>query len=227
MGVMRPADHSLGAAAVAADGSVHRSGHGWVSWGMLGALLVLAATVVQLAVGAFVPGLPQFSGKAFGARLAAYPVLMLVAPAGWWLTSRRSGGRQTTTGPPWAAFTLIGAPFLVDVTGNTLDLYDRIAWWDDANHAVNWFLLCAGIGLLLVRARIRPTMALAGLVTGLGALLAILWELAEWYTFIRHGTELDTAYQDTLGDEALGLVGAAAAAGVVAWRARQAHSTTE
>ena len=48
-------------------------------------------------------------------------------------------------------------------------------------------------------------------VTGLGAVLAIGWELGEWYTFIRHGTELDTAYKDTLGDEALGTLGAASA----------------
>ena len=95
------------------------------------------------------------------------------------------------------------APFLIDVTGNTLDLYDTVDWWDDANHFVNWLLLCGGIGLLL--ARRGPTALGAGLlVTGLGALLAIGWELGEWYTFIRHGTELDTAYQDTLGDEALG-----------------------
>ena len=29
---------------------------------------------------------------------------------------------------PWAGFTLVMAPFLIDVTGNTLDLYDRVAW---------------------------------------------------------------------------------------------------
>jgi hypothetical protein len=49
--------------------------------------------------------------------------------------------------------------------------------------------------------------------------LAIGWELGEWYTFIRHGTELDTAYQDTLGDEALGTLGALVA-GLVLRRPR-------
>ena len=42
---------------------------------------------------------------------------------------------------------------------------------------------------------------------GVGALLAIGWELAEWWTFIRHGTELATAYTDTLGDLVLGTLG--------------------
>ena len=46
------------------------------------------------------------------------------------------------------------------------------------------------------------------MIAGLGAILAIGWELGEWYTFIRHGTEIDTAYEDTLGDETLGSLGA-------------------
>jgi hypothetical protein len=62
---------------------------------------------------------------------------------------------------------------------------------------------------------IAPQWVLAGLVTGGGALLAILWELGEWYTFIRHGTELATAYEDTLGDEILGTTGSALAAAVL------------
>ena len=53
-------------------------------------------------------------------------------------------------------------------------------------------------------------------MTGLGAVLAIGWELGEWFTFIRHGTELDTAYEDTLGDEILGTLGALVAGIVVA-----------
>lgn len=97
--------------------------------------------------------------------------------------------------------------FLVDVTGSTLDLYDRVVWWDDANHFVNWVFLNAGLGMLLVPA-VEKRWARVLLLTGLGAILAIGWELGEWYTFIRHGTELDTAYQDTLGDEALGTLGA-------------------
>ena len=60
------------------------------------------------------------------------------------------------------------------------------------------------------------------MVTGLGAILAICWEVGEWYTFIRLGTELEGAYEDTLGDELLGLVGGFVAALFVAWRSRTA-----
>ena len=163
---------------------------------------VLGLTVAQLGVGTFASSLQQFEGKAFGARLVAYPVMMLVVPVVWWLVHR---SRDVEV--PWGAFALVMAPFLIDVTGNTLDLYDSVTWWDDANHFVNWVLLCAGLGLLLLPG-IRESWARVLLVTGLGAVLAIGWELGEWYTFIRHGTELDTAYQDTLGDEALGTLGA-------------------
>ena len=186
---------------------------------------MFAATVAQLAVATFVDGLPQFEGKGFGARLVAYPLMMLAVPAAWFGYQRYRGHRGDGATPvPWAAFGLIMAPFLIDVTGNTLDLYDTLTWWDDANHFVNWFLLCLGIGLLLLRASIRPPWALGVLVAGIGALLAIVWELGEWYTFIRHGTELDTAYEDTLFDEVLGSLGAAIAGVATGRSARERRS---
>jgi hypothetical protein len=179
-------------------------------------MIVLGVTVGQLAVATFVPGIDRFDGKAFGARLLAYPVMMLLVPAGW----ARWGSRPL----PWGAFALVMLPFAIDVTGNSLDLYDAVSWWDDANHLVNWFLLALGAGLLLARGGVRPVWALAVLVAGVGALLAVGWELAEYWTFIRGGTELDTAYTDTLGDEALGCLGAAVAAAIVAARARRLPS---
>ncbi len=185
--------------------------------GLLAAAVILAATMLQLLVATFATGLPQFAGKGFAARLVAYPVLMLAVPVAWLLVTRLRGTSRADV--PWGAFALIMAPFLVDVTGNTFDLYDAVAWWDDANHLVNWFLLSLGIGLLLVRAHVSPRWALGLLVAGIGALLAIGWELGEWYTFIRHGTELATAYQDTLGDLALGTLGAALAGVLVVRRA--------
>ena len=162
---------------------------------------LLALTVAQLAVATFVPGLEQFEGKAFGARLVAYPLMMLLVPAVWMLVRHLRGGPDGLREPlPWAGFAWIMAPFLVDVTGNTLDLYDSVAWWDDANHFVNWLLLGLGVA-----------------VVGVGAVLAVAWELAEWWTFIRHGTELDTAYEDTLGDLALGTLGSLTAGLALMW----------
>jgi hypothetical protein len=182
---------------------------------------VFVLTVAQLAVATFVDGLSQFEGKGFGARLVAYPVMMLLVPVAWLAYQRfRARPGSPASALPWAGFALIMAPFLIDVTGNTLDLYDSLSWWDDANHFVNWFLLCAGIGLLLRRGAIRPAWALGLLVAGIGALLAVVWEIGEWYSFIRHGTELDTAYEDTLFDETLGSLGGAIAGFLIARRAR-------
>ena len=196
-----------------ADGGTRGTDRGFVA-----AVVVFAATMLQLLVATFATGLEQFAGKGFAARLVAYPVLMLAAPVAWLLVTRLRGTRPATV--PWGAFAVIMAPFLVDVTGNTLDLYDSVAWWDDANHLVNWFLLSTGIGMLLLGARISPRWALGVLIAGTGALLAIGWEIGEWYIFIRHGTELATAYQDTLGDQALGTVGAALAGVLVVRLAR-------
>ena len=178
--------------------------------------LILALTVGQLAVAEWVPGIDRFADKAFGARLLAYPALMLLVPAIWWVVVKR---RRPDAPPPYGAFSLIMLGFLVDVTGNSLDLYDSVTWWDDMNHFLNWFLLLAGIGLLIA-GPVRSGWARVLMIAGLGAVLAIGWELGEWYTFIRHGTEIDTAYEDTLGDETLGTLGALCAGLLVQLRMR-------
>lgn len=54
---------------------------------------------------------------------------------------------------------LVTVPFLVDVAGNALDLYDRLAWFDDVCHLVNWAVLSAGVGLALLRRADLPTWA--------------------------------------------------------------------
>ena len=152
-------------------------------------------------------GIDRFADKAFGARLLAYPLMMLLVPAIWWFCVKR---RRPDEPPPYGAFSLIMLGFLVDVTGNSLDLYDSVTWWDDLNHFANWVFLLTGIGLLIA-GPVRPAWARVLMIAGLGAILAIGWELGEWYTFIRHGTEIDTAYEDTLGDETLGTLGAVVA----------------
>ena len=157
-------------------------------------------------------GIERFADKAFGARLIAYPVLMLLVPAIWWLTVKR---RRPEAEVPYVAFALVMLGFLVDTTGNSLDFYDTLTWWDDMNHFVNWVFLNAGIGLLIVGA-VRPTWARIVVVAGIGSMLALGWEIGEWYTFIRHGTEIETAYEDTLADMTLGTLGGTLAAFMVA-----------
>jgi hypothetical protein len=76
-------------------------------------------------------------------------------------------------------------------------------------------LLVAAFGQLLVRLPVGP-LAAAGLMVGLGGVTAIVWEIGEYYTFIRDSPEVETAYTDTLGDMALGLAGSVLTAAIAA-----------
>ena len=139
-------------------------------------------------------------------RAIGYPLAALVVPVAWWLL-----GRPRRSPYPYAVDVLLVLPFLIDMAGNAANLYDTIGWWDDANHLVNWTILVAGFGQLLVRTPLQRVVV-AALAVGFGAVTAILWELLEYVTFIRHSSELRTAYTDTLGDLALGLTGSVVAA---------------
>jgi hypothetical protein len=137
------------------------------------------ALIGQLAVAVAWPDLPQFEGKAFAGRAIVYPVAVLLVPAVWWLLRRRRPIQF-----PYALDILWTLPFLIDVSGNTADLYDTISWWDDANHFVNWGILVAAFGQLLIRLPVGRLEAVA-LAIGFGAVTALLWEFGEYLTFIR------------------------------------------
>jgi hypothetical protein len=178
------------------------------------------ATIGLLAWAVLNPDLPQFRDKAFAGRAIAYPIALLVLPVAWWLAGR---GRIAY---PTVADILFGLPFLIDVSGNALDLYDNVEWWDDANHLVNWALHTSAVGLLL---RLgwwgRPTRV--ALAFGYAAISAVLWEFAEFVTFVPDSPEAATAYADTLLDLALGMFGGLVAAMVTATLPRIGRVTDE
>ena len=171
-------------------------------------LAVKVATIGLLAWAVLNPDLPQFAGKAFTGRALAYPVALAVLPIGWWLFGR------SRMAYPVAADILFGLPFLIDVTGNALNLYDTIEWWDDANHLVNWALLTSAVTLLL-RAGAWAYRTRVALAFGWAVTTAVLWEFAEYVTFVPDSPEAATAYADTLLDLALGMLGGGIAAIVV------------
>jgi hypothetical protein len=80
---------------------------------------------------------------------------------------------------------------------------------------VNWGLHTAGIGLLLRYGgwgfQTRIVIAFAWAVT-----TAVLWEFAEYATFVQNSPEAAAAYADTLGDLALGMVGGLVTATLIA-----------
>jgi hypothetical protein len=171
-------------------------------------LAVKAALILLLLFGAL-SGLERFEGKAMTGRALTYPIAVLIVPVVWRLWFRH-------TRYPYVLDMLVVAPFLIDTAGNALDLYDTVSWWDDANHLVNWFLLVLGFGQILLRTQL-PALVVFGLAAGFGAITHILWELGEYFAFIRDNPdEYETAYTDTLGDLALSLTGSVLAAAVLA-----------
>jgi hypothetical protein len=180
---------------------------------MGGRAMLVLDIAVKVALGALLlhaivnPDLPQYVGKAMLGRALTYPIAAVLVPAVWWL-------RYRDRPYPADVDLLLTAPFLIDVAGNALDLYDSIAWWDDANHFVNWLLLTAAAALVL-RSTALGRLNRFALAVGFAAVTAIAWELAEYVTFVRFSSELATAYTDTLGDLVLGTLGGVLGAAIV------------
>jgi hypothetical protein len=165
---------------------------------VLGAKILLVGLMV---IGAVAPQVGGFAGKGIGYRLPVYMIPVLVVPLRW------------LCGKSWNAALDIGltVPFLLDTLGNLFGLFDRWNSFDNVLHFVNWLVLVWGITMALNG---RPTRRNdSGLVwvagTGIGALAAIGWEIAE-YRIMRAGVgNLHLTYPDTLGDLAAGSVGGA------------------
>ncbi len=178
------------------------------------AIVLKVALAALLALALVFPEWDRFADKAMDTRAIAYPLAVLLVPA-IWLVRHRLG----RTGPfPWDVDALLTAPFVVDVGGNALDLYDTVSWFDDTCHFGNWALLGAAAGAALLRGPALPRWTVVLLVGGIGAATAILWEVAEYGAFILDTPETVGIYRDTLGDEILGLLGATTAGLLTAFR---------
>jgi hypothetical protein len=95
-------------------------------------------------------------------------------------------------------------------------LYDRVDWFAGGCHFVNWALLTAAVSVALVHSRTLSLPVVAALCIGFGAMTAILWEIAEFGAFVTKTPERYGLYHDTIGDLALGLLGATVAGTVCA-----------
>jgi hypothetical protein len=166
------------------------------------------------------PDLSGIKGKASTARLVVYPIGALVLPL-WWFAYGRAKSKLHQAFP-WPADLLMTLPWLVDLIGNRLNLFDTITWWDDAMHFLLWAFLTAGV-LTAFAPRSLSRALTVFVALGFGATAAVIWELGEYVAFVRHSPELQTAYTDTLGDLALGSLGALLA-GLVIYQVRPARS---
>ena len=168
------------------------------------------------------PDLSGIKGKASTARLIVYPIGAMVLPLWWWAYGRTRSKLHKSF--PWTADLLMTLPWLIDLIGNRLDLFDTVDWWDDAMHFLLWGFLTAGV-LLAFAPRNLSRGLTAFVALGFGATAAVVWELGEYVAFVRNSAELQSAYTDTLGDLALGTLGALLA-GLILYEVRSRQAST-
>ncbi|QIX27498.1 hypothetical protein ncot_13425 [Nocardioides sp. JQ2195] len=177
-----------------------------------------AALLLMLVVAFIDPEMGNMKDKGAGARAIAYPMLAFTVPVIWsvWWKERASF--------PWLADLMITLTCFSDILGNRMDLYDTIVWFDDWMHFFNTGVITAAVILLTMHhtsglgATIERSLAVG--VTG-----AVVWELAEYAAFLSKSWERRAAYTDTLGDLALGTIGAVLAAVLVhhLWQRGRLH----
>ncbi len=139
------------------------------------------------------------------ARLVFYP-LMIFAIFIIYSAARGILGKKYAY--PHLADLFITIAFTLDMLGNTLNLFNSIEWWDDLMHLVLWCFWILGIGSLLRMYSKLSRPVVACLAIGFGAVSSIIWELAEYITFVPNNpSEGPKAYRDTMGDELLSLSG--------------------
>ena len=167
-----------------------------------GALLLLLFLVVAY------PEQSHLRDKAAGLRAVGYPLVSFAVPVLWWTLWR---DRMSF---PWLPDLLITITCFTDILGNRLDFYDTIVWFDDWMHFMNNGLLAAAV-ILLTLPRSSTLGRTLERALAFGATAAIVWEVGEYFAFISRSTERTFAYADTLGDLALGTLGAVVAGVVV------------
>jgi hypothetical protein len=146
--------------------------------------------------------------KAAEARAIGYPLVSFTVPAIWLLFWKDRASF------PWLADLLVTLTCFTDILGNRMDLYDTVLWFDDLMHFANTGLIAAAV-ILLTLHRSAPGYRVVERALAVGATAAITWEIAEYYAFISGHAEHAFAYEDTLGDLGLGVLGSVTAALVI------------
>ncbi len=178
------------------------------------AKLLLAASLVAVAID---PEWGNLEGKAPVARAVLYPLPAFGPALVWWW-------RRPARSVPWGADLMLTLVCFSDILGNRMDLYDSVVWFDDLVHLVDTALL-SGAVLAVTTTRRTPFVAALERSLAVGITAALAWELFELVSFVTKSSEYPMAYEDTVGDLALGWLGAAVAALVLRPPRRQVART--
>lgn len=153
------------------------------------------------------PSSSHFTGKAMGVRAFVYPATTLLIPLVWLLAGRPDPY-------PVLADIALGIPFALDAGANVFGLF-AIRRFDAIPHTVGWFFLSIAFGLAIAPLVGQPWIAF-GLVVGFGAVIDILWEVAEFALMRSGASGLQLTYENTIQDLTMSLIGATLGALVVA-----------
>ena len=165
--------------------------------------LIMVATLTALVV----PAMGEFRGEAMSGRVLVYAMAVLVIPAAWLVCGRRSY--------PVAADSFLMVPLVFDLVGNSLHLYARFAHYDKIAHLVGVAAAAMSVAALLRRS-VGGRVALAAVAVSGGLSIGIAIELFEFAVFNHPSATGLGAYQDTIGDLAMDMLGAVAAAAILA-----------
>lgn len=163
-------------------------------------IAVKTGLVLLLGLAILVPGFGNMDGKGLVPRAVGYPIAAFALPVIWftWWRQRASF--------PWTADFLISFACFSDILGNFLNLYDSVESFDNMVHFVNTGLLTAAV-ILLTMHRSSSLGAVTERALAFGVSAALVWEIAEFFAFLRFSPERLGAYADTLSDMSLGAMG--------------------
>ena len=176
-------------------------------------IMAKVVLLIMLGLALISPDMGHMEDKASGLRAVTYPMLAFTLPAIWWLFRR---DRESF---PWGADLMVTMTLFTDILGNRMNLFDTVTWFDDWVHVMNPGLVTAAV-ILVTLPHTATLGATVERALAFGMTAAVAWEVAEYVAFISKSTEKQSAYSDTLGDLALGAVGALVAALIIhTWRA--------
>jgi len=164
----------------------------------IGLKVVLLTLVIHAS---FNLGMEQFQNKGMPYRLIAYPIGIF----GVYILSKILKIKKY----PYFQDLMISFIITSDMLGNSLGLYGNVEWWDDFMHLMNSSVIAVLIAHFLnAKQKIKPKYVFV-YTLGLTSWLHVVWEIAEYVTFITTNTcEYATAYRDTIGDLLFGQIGA-------------------
>jgi hypothetical protein len=180
-------------------------------WAVKGTLLAC------LLAGLLFPGIPGIEGKGWPERSIGYPMSAVIVPLVWHLRGRR-------VCYPHLADTFFVTPFVLDLLGNLVNLFDIVEQFDDILHFVNWVFLVAAFVLFLGPHGL-PRWNLVMVGSGLGAIAIVAWEAVEWIIQEMGTTGLQLTYDDTIGDLVLSTSGGSLGAALAAFALTRSKST--